>query len=255
MLITGLAFTSSLMHTLTRLSQFLLLLVCFFGTNTSVAKDTLLIGTIIPGLHQSDFLGKYDKIISLILNEQRGIVRANFPPARADSVFATCNSCCISPSNKNPDFHDYAAHVVTTNAFNVAKAYIFTAPGKEPLSDLSELHGKVVGVRFGMPYGKAFDATVKTKLAVSQMQEHIRLMELGHLDAFVAYAPDVYQMFELERIEPFPHDPEKPFAIHPDALSCKGVSEQFIDYFNQRLSELVENGTLSALLDVRYTPD
>lgn len=217
-------------------------------SHLSFATNTKVIGIEIPGLHNSSFNGVYDKIIAKAIVDSPSTILENYPPARADAVFAGCTNCCISPSNNNPEFYDYGDEVVTTTPFNIAKIYLFTAPGTEPLTELAQLDGKVIGIRYGMPYGKRFDDANITKFPVSDLREHLSLMELGLIDAFLAYVPDIYNMFQEEGVKPYPHAAEYPYALHLDALSCKGVPSEFIKYFNYQLKIMKENGVLQTLL-------
>lgn len=206
----------------------------------------------IPGLHQEGLQGVYDRVIQKILLKDNLATLEVYPPARADNNFADCNNCCITPANDDVEFYQYRPKVLTTLPLNTARLYIFVPPGEKPISRLAELKGKVVGTRFGMPYGKTFDTTGIESLEVSELKEHLDLLARGHIDAFMAYAPDIYEMFRSEGIEPFPHTRDTPYAIHPDSLVCRGVSDEFIETFNSRLRTLSDSGELEEILGGQY---
>ena len=141
----------------------------------------------------------------------------------------------MSPANKNPDFYEYGDDVVVTNAMSIAKVYIFTGKGKAIISDLKGLSGKKVGARNGMPYGKKFDASGISPKLVSDIETNIKKVDSGRIDAFLAYYPDAYTVFDALGVDPYPHDKAHPVAVHPDSLVCRGTSEAFIKAFNAAL--------------------
>lgn len=206
----------------------------------------------IPGLHQTDSKGAYDRVLEKILPEDNQAILEVYPPARAEKLFSACQDCCTSPANIDPEFYDYGAGVVSSEPMNTAKIYIFVPPGTPVVTSLIELKGKVVGTRFGMPYGKTFEASNLNRYEVSDLSEYIPLMQRGHIDAFIAYAPDIFDMFRNAGLEPFPHRPEKPYISHVDALVCRGVSDSLIKTINSRLKLLRENGELQEILGDRY---
>lgn len=161
---------------------------------------------------------------------------------------------CNPPGNDTKDFYDFGEEVLATEAINTARIYIFSPPGVKPYSSLTELKGKVIGIRFGMPYGAPFEKMNLEVLQVSELQEHISLMKLGHIDAFIAYAPDVYDMFRKLKIEPYPHNKEQPYEIHPDSMMCRSVSNEFMSNYNQKIRTMRETGELQKILGEKYLP-
>ena len=80
-----------------------------------------IIGTDIPGLHQKDGKGVYDMIINQTLLS-KGLATLNvLPPARAEAQFESCQNCCFSHANKNPDFYNFAIDFMVSEPINVAK--------------------------------------------------------------------------------------------------------------------------------------
>ncbi|OUS02436.1 hypothetical protein A9Q81_08615 [Gammaproteobacteria bacterium 42_54_T18] len=200
--------------------------------STTVQSEVSVFALDIPGLHQKDGKGEYDKIISKAVVQSGKAKVVVLPPARAEAEFTKCNNCCLSPANKNPDFYEYGDNVVVTKAMSVAKVYIFTGKGEAIISDLKGLAGKNVGARNGMPYGKKFDASGISPKLVSDIKTNIKKIDSGRIDAFIAYYPDAYTVFEELGIDPYPHDVEHPIAVHPDSLICRGTGAGFIKEFN-----------------------
>lgn len=201
--------------------------------STAVQSEVSIFALDIPGLHQKDGGGEYDKIISKAVVQSGKAKVVVLPPARAEAEFAKCSNCCLSPANKNPDFYEYGDKVVVSKAMSVAKVYIFTGRGKPVINDLKGLAGKSVGARNGMPYGKKFDASGISPKLVSDIKTNIKKIDSGRIDAFIAYFPDAYTVFEELGIDPYPHDVEHPIAVHPDSLVCRGTEAEFIKGFNE----------------------
>jgi len=200
--------------------------------SATVQSEVSVFALDIPGLHQKDGGGEYDKIINKAVVQSGKAKVVVLPPARAEAEFDKCTNCCLSPANKNPDFYEYGDDVVATKAMSVAKVFIFTGKGKAIINDLKGLAGKSVGARNGMPYGKKFDASGISPKLVSDIKTNIKKIDSGRIDAFIAYYPDAYTVFEELGIDPYPHDVEQPVAVHPDSLLCRGTSDEFIKVFN-----------------------
>lgn len=217
------------MKSLVHMSLLLLLAASWAKAEVSI------ISMDIPGLHQSDGQGEYDQIISSSVVASGMASLKIVPPARAEVSFSKCTNCCLSPANKNPEFYDYGDDTVMTKPMATAMVLVFTAAGSEPVTSLEQLKGKRVGIRRGMVYGSTVDnAGLKTN-ETNTISANIKKLNAGRLDAFIAYSPDVYTAFEEMGMEPLPHAKENPIAVHPDALVCKGVSNEFIEAFNNAL--------------------
>jgi len=215
------------------MKSFLILLALSFF---SVANaQVLVIGIDIPGLHQKDGNGDYDKIVNQSLVKSGKATLKVLPPARAELEFSRCNNCCFSPANKNPEFYEFGEAYVQTKPMGIAKIYIWSKKGSKAIEKLDELKGKKVGIRHGMPYGKTFDNFGLRTDPVKTIRSNILKLEKGRIDAFIAYVPDAYNVFEEMGIEPLPHTKNNPMAVHEDSLICKGVSNTFVEEFNNSI--------------------
>jgi hypothetical protein len=213
-----------------------ILLILFILSFVSIANaQVLIIGLDIPGLHQKDGNGDYDKIINQKLVKSGKATLKVLPPARAESNFMKCNNCCFSPANQNPEFYDFGKEYIQTKPMGIAKIYIWTKRGSKAIDNLNDLKGKKVGIRHGMPYGKTFDSLGLKTEPVKTIKSNILKLEKGRLDAFIAYVPDAYTIFDELGMDPLPHAKNKPMAVHEDSLVCKGVSDQFVQGFNNSL--------------------
>jgi len=223
--------------------------------NTSLFAEVSIIGLEIPGLHQNDGEGVYDKIVNQTVVRKRLANLNVYPPTRAEELFETCKNCCLTPANKNPEFYDFPSPIVETDPMNTAKIYIFVKQGAKVISKLKDLKGKEVGIRRGMPYGKSFERSKLNTHSVNTIEKNIFLTLTNRLDAFIAYVPDAYYAFRNVRVEPFPHEVSKPLAVHPDRLVCKGVSVEFINQFNKLLGDLRNSNELKKILGDNYIPE
>ena len=191
----------------------------------------------IPGFHQTDHKGIYD------LKIEESLVRSGyaqlivFPPERAELAFKDCHSCCYSPANNQTEFYDFEDLVVASDPMGSAKAYIFTAEGMPALKSIADLSGKKVGIRQGMHYGKRLTMSAIDFHRVTTIEMNIKKLTAGRIDAFIAYAPDVYQTFKSLELAPFPHNKAAPIAIHQDGIVCRGVRDDFMQMFNLSLKD------------------
>ncbi len=227
---------------------FFTLVACVCLWSPAVYAETTILSVEIPGLYQKDGMGAYDKIVNDVLVKP-GLASIQLrPPARAEKEFEECQDCCYSPGNDNPDFYDYGDDVIKTNPMNTAKLYIFTGKGQKVLNSLEDLKGKKVGTRFGMPYGNTFENAGLNLEPTKTIENNIKKLDKGRIDAFVAYVPDAYIAFKNLGIASYPHDPAKPIAVHEDCLVCRGVSQEVIDNFNNELKKMSESGQLKEML-------
>ncbi len=220
--------------------------------STSLWAQVNIIGTDIPGLHQKDGKGVYDMIINQTLLSKDLATLKVLPPARAEAQFESCQNCCFSPANKNPDFYNFGSDVMVSEPMNVAKVYIFSAPGKKAIASYADLKGKKTGVRRGMNFGKSFVAANLKASEANSLEQNIKKLENGRIDAMVAYVPDAYLAFSGMGKGEFPHTKTKPVAVHNDALVCRGVSAGFIEKFNGNLKKLSDSGKLKSILGDSY---
>lgn len=203
-------------------------------TSIGYAKVTV-IGVEIPGLFQKDGNGSYDKIVTRTVVNSGHAKLEILPPDEAFKKFENCTECCIAPANLDPDFYSFGSNVVATNSMFASKIYIFTAKDQPALDSLDQLKEKKVGIRTGMPYGNVFKSAGLETYAVPDIKWNIQQLDAGRIDAFVAYVPDAYTAFDEMGVEPYPYVKKSPLAIHPDALVCRGVSDDFINAFNNEL--------------------
>ena len=204
--------------------------------HSAIAADPVHVYAIaIPGLHQKDGNGEYDKILKSLPDVQVSI--KVYPPKRAFYMFAKDSSCCISPANTNPEFYEWDSNVVQTKAMNTAKIYIFSPKGKPAINELAKLKNKRVGIRSGMPYGASFDAMNLQTEEVNTIEQNINKLDAGRIDYMVAYVPDAYAAFKKMGIEVYPHDKDNPLAVHDDSLICKNISDDLIQKINAGLTK------------------
>jgi hypothetical protein len=194
-----------------------LLFAAFLGPLAARAQVTVL-GTEIAGLHQSNLAGEYDKIVG---NVKDATVKV-LPAARAFAEFAKCADCCISPANKNPVFYEFAGNAyVASKPMNLARIFIFSAPGKKAVSGLDALKGKKVGLRAGLAYGTRIDRAADFAKDFSPSAEaSIKKLQLGRVDYLLEWTPDMDFAFQSLNMPPLPHAGQ-PVEVHEDSVVCK----------------------------------
>ena len=226
-----------------------LLCVCLITPFYAIAEVEIF-AIDIPGLHQKDGGGSYDKIIVNALSDEIKNTILVLPGKRALLRFSRCQNCCYTPSNINPNFYHHSADTVATAPMNIAKIYIFTPRGQPTISNLSELSNKVVGIRRGMNYGQNIINADLNFVVVNTLKQNFKKMDRGRLDAVIAYSPDVVTYFTENILTAYPHNIKLPIGTHFDGLVCRGVSDQFIQSFNNGLTLLRKSGELEKMLNL-----
>ncbi len=212
----------------------------------SVMGDVKLGAYEIPTLLEKNGSGTYDKIFS----EVRQAAGKNWrykvlPPSRADKDFADKRLDCIIPLDA--DFYQ-GDKVIQSDFVNVARVYIFTERGSKPVNSLAALKGKKIGARRGMPYGPEFDKLALNVSYSNNIEQSIKKVNAGRLDAFIAYVPDAWFAFQALNMEMLPHG--KAVITHEDGFLCHDTPEAkaFIESFNAALVKLRSSGRLMDLL-------
>ena len=214
------------------MNKYCLIVGLLFVFSTSVIAEIQIYALEIPGLHQKDGGGEYDAILKKAIVEPGNANVKVVSPSRGMNLFSTCQNCCLTPANKNPDFYDFGDDVIATKPMSTAKVYIFTGKNQAVINNLDDLKGKKVGARSGMPYGKKVEGAGLKLFSTSNIENNIKKIDQERLDAFIAYTPDAYTVFEKLGVSPYPHDVDNPISVHPDALVCRGVSTDFVNMIN-----------------------
>ncbi|WDE10291.1 substrate-binding periplasmic protein [Thalassomonas haliotis] len=210
----------------------------------------------IPGLHDQDGQGAYDAIIKKTMAGQFTVNIQPLPPKRALAYYERCDHCCFSPGNTDGNFYDFGKEVRETVPMAVAKIFIFSAYGHEPFKHLSELEGKEVGIRAGMPLSNnIIEAIDKKKFNVqyaASLEANLIRLKLGRVEAALGWFPDSELLFTRNKMKPYPYNKAFPVAVHHDALACKGVPERFFQVFNQGIKVLRSSGELQRIIGPGY---
>ncbi len=204
-------------------------------------SKTVIYGVKIPGVHEENKSGIYDKFIDRILLKPDLATFILLPPARAVKEFSNCKNCCLTPMNPSKDLKDklkFGNDVIYTDTIGFSKMFIFTGKDKKVISKLSDLKGKTVGVRYGFYYGEAFE---KAELIIDStaysIAKNITKLDQGRIDAFVAYVPDAYDAFKSLGKDPYPHDKNNALVVYKDCMVCRDVPKEFIETFNKGLKQ------------------
>lgn len=206
----------------------------FVALSSTYGSQVKVLSIEIPGLFQKDGMGEYDTVLKKA-QQKIDFKQVTVPAARAFLAFKKCTSCCLTPANKNPNFYDFGSQYIETKPIATAKIYIFSK--NEKISSLVDLKNLKVGVRRGMPYGKRYERAGLNVSLANTIEQNIKKLEKGRIDAFLAYSPDVWAAFKALNVKPFMYDKEHPVAVHPDSIVCKksDLTKKFVDVFNQSI--------------------
>lgn len=199
------------------LSRLLTVFITLVSFN-SLSSDTVIAGILIDGLHQKNGNGDYDKIV-----KSAGNLKV-LTPAAAEKLFIKGQAECISPANADTNFYTYDFPVITSNSMFQAKIYAYTPMGSPEIVNLSDLAGKKVGIRSGMPYGNKIDNAELKFIKARDIETNIKRLKQGKIDAFIAYWPDSDSAFDKVGISPLPHAKASPLAVHDDQVVCRDTA-------------------------------
>ena len=188
-------------------------------------------------------------MIAKVQEEGVGVKLSVMPPTVL-KMLGKCASCCITPANKNAEFYEYGDNYLTTDAMFTAKIFAWTLPDAPEISNLSELNGKKVGARTGMPYGKSIEGSGLKLALAPTIEANIKKLKSKRLDAFIAYTPDAFTAFDNTGEKVYTHAAAKPLAEHPDQLLCKKSpeTEAFVQSFNSALV-MRDSGALTEIIE------
>ncbi len=230
------------------------IILSFVFTLTNLNAEAItLYSQSIPGLFQEDKKGAYDKVIQVLTQNLTDFEHKVMPNNRAFRAFTNCKNCCYAPANLNSDFYDFDKEVKATQPINIAKVYIFSLKkSHDNLTKLSQLKGKTVGLERGLNYGKAVADADFTASITNSLLQNFNMLLINRIDAVIAYAPDIYQVFKEVDATQFQYQAAHPLAIHKDALVCRGLQTEFIHSFNHDLNQLKQSGQLKTMLGEIY---
>ena len=85
------------------------------------------------------------------------------------------------------------------------------------------------------------------------IEQNIKKVQAGRIDAFVAYIPDAWFAFKSLNMEMLPHG-NNPIMVHEDGFLCHNTADalQFIEEFNAALNQLKSSGKLKTMLGDTY---
>ncbi len=217
------------------------------------------VGQKILGVYTGDDQGAYDQVYAAI----QKATGADLPKievmsaGEAIDLYTKGQAECMTPGNTNRDFYPVTFQAIQSKPFNVAKVYIFTAPGTEPLSSLDALKGKRIAVRDGFAYGATFDAAGLNPEKNTTIEANIAKLLKGRLDAIVDFVPDAWDAFLNYGMPPLPYRADKPVAVHQDAVVCRETPETraLITTIDQGIKILSSGSALKELLGTSYSPE
>ncbi|MBL4907152.1 MAG: hypothetical protein JKX94_06855, partial [Sneathiella sp.] len=81
------------------------------------------------------------------------------------------------------------------------------------------------------------------------IESNVKKLKAGRIDAFLAYWPDAYTIFDEMGMPYLPHTANTPIAIHQDALLCRDdeIGKAVISNFNKGYKKIEINGSLAKI--------
>ena len=89
-----------------------------------------------------------------------------------------------------------------------------------------------------MPYGAKVDSSGIILERVASIETNSKKLELGRIEAMIAYVPDAYTAFANLGKAPFAHNTKAPLVIHEDSLVCRNVPKRSIEQLNQYIESV-----------------
>ncbi|NIB39117.1 transporter substrate-binding domain-containing protein [Pseudomaricurvus alkylphenolicus] len=162
---------------------------------------------------------------------------------------------CIFPASLNaiktakPVYRDLA--LIASDPVDHISLRVFTRRDSPKISDLSELNGKRIALWGGLSED-IFLGDIDAKIETTPDELiRLRMLDKGRIDAILGFTPDVSLAAEKLGIRP-PHYDETLALFHDEGASvvCHDTppNRQFLDQFNQILSELKTSGELRQIL-------
>lgn len=209
----------------------------------------------IPGVFAVDKSGDYDKVMARIsATSDLKFNYAAIAPDQLEADFKAGKLDCVIPLDAR--FWAEPGKFFNSVPLNVAKIYIFSRNDVGPYTSFSQLRGKKVGARQGMPYGPKYEAAeLNAELAENDNANVVKLAA-GTIDAFVAYVPDMWSWASTKR-QPLPnHDRNNPADVHRDAFLCRDTpaAHQFMNAFDAAVIKLRDAGELKQILGRSFVP-
>jgi ABC-type amino acid transport substrate-binding protein len=170
-----------------------------------------------------------------------------FPTKRALDTFDRGEVDCLIPIDRR-FFSKYQKFYQTKHLF-LAKAYVFTRHGEKLRVDIGDLENANVAAQHGMQLGDKIEKNIDL-LRVHTSDSLVKMLEVKRIDAFIAYVPDIYAIFEQLKIPALQHDPARPIVVHEDSLTCKITPQNkvLIERFDKGIQALHSSGYIRSVL-------
>ncbi|HEB27165.1 MAG TPA: hypothetical protein ENI05_05240 [Porticoccus sp.] len=207
----------------------------------------------INGLYEPSGDGQYDQIIKEAQDSHHPITLKHLPIVEAQRAFKSKTVDCLSPSDQL--IENFPFPVIQSNAFNIAKAYVFWRADEYARPKLEQLNHLVVGYQEGVGFHDQFE-----KLDIKLQESHsieamYKALIEKKIDVFLSFTPDIWALFDSKELPNISYEINKPFLTYRDSIVCHKTdsAEITIQAFNKKLHTLDEIGRLRNLLDVNYS--
>jgi ABC-type amino acid transport substrate-binding protein len=238
-------------------------LLVFLGLAACAHAEPITIAAIdIPGLLEPDQKGTYDRVLARLAELAGEKWQLNYLPAKRANASLILQGTCAIPYDLRHFNETRAGSKVTLIAsapFNVAKVYLFTAPGSAPLSDIPNKRDFIVGVRRGLPYGQDVDRLIAAHqerfLVADSEDSNIRMLLSGGISAMLAFLPDINNYYQTHPGTPtLVFNDQKSIVDYKDSVVCANTPENLhlIDEINNGLAQMRSSGELKKILGQNF---
>lgn len=233
------------------------------GGAACVHAEPIAIAAIdIPGLLEPSQNGTYDRVLARLAELAGEKWQLTYLPAkRANAVLVSQGTCAIPYDLRhfNETRADSKGVLIASAPFNVARVYLFTAPGSAPLRGIPEQPNFIVGARRGMPYGQDVDRLITSHperfLLADSEDSNVRMLLRGGIGAMLAFLPDINNYYQTHPGAPtLVFDNQRPVVEYRDSVVCANTPENvhLIEQINRGLARMRSSGELKKILGQNF---
>ena len=213
--------------------------LCIHSISASEQADHLerkiIIGTseIVGKLtKERNSTGFYDRFLSQLDNVELVFV----PYSRFDALIADGTVDCLFPESitttSNPE------QFIQSDALSTVQAFIFS---KMPYQSHQEFEGSGVSIRRGLSYGGVRQKLAANYVELGSDEALVKFLELGRVDAFIAYLSDVSEVYKNLNITTHFYLPTLPIYEAKEAFVCNNTNRNaaFIIKVNSQIKRFL----------------
>lgn len=220
-------------------------------TSPCLALDIIAPG--IPGLIEENGKGVYQVLIKEASSRANLVINEHFfPQKRALKLFFDKNYTCIYAYTDLAISRLGQEQIRASFPLGSFKQYIFTAKGTPLISSVKALKGLRVGGILGdteQDWFKQFKRLNINYNLVPRIEQNVRMLKLGRLDAMVSFMPDAAKWQNQLN-----YDAANPLFSAYDRLTCHNNTQgrYLIQTLSPQLEQMKQDGSTKRILGDLY---